>query len=600
MSDPQENFYHTFLRITGPSAQKRRGIIQVNLGNILKRDRSISENSQVKAATNLPRGERGYRIMSEMRSLVPGQTIQGEVVARSGNAVQISIAGDLLLSARLDQNVNILPGQSMSFEIMSNNGSVLSLSPLYANMANGETIAKALTEAGLMQTKENLEMVSMMMEEGMPIDRDSVLHMSRQLLDFPDREALTLIRMTRLNIPITEANIEQFEQYEAMNHQVVRSAETIMDEIPQLYEELVSEGKTDDAVDFLRSVMDILGENMVDSGVEETPVGENPPAAELTNPETVSVKNQENPKGEVTLPVEDAPVAAQTSEMEELPKEDLKDREGMAMLLRELGMDEDSAAAVQRGELPAKDVIEFARKAMEELAGGKVIKDRNQEEGSPLQRLLGDKGFQTMLKEELMKQWLLKPEQVAQGKEIEKLYERMREQTARMTEALEHVGKADSALGRSVQNLQNNVDFMNQLNHVFTYVQLPLKMTGNNAHGDLYIYTNKKSLAAKDGNVSAVLHLDMEHLGMVDVYVTMKNNKVGTNFTLEDDAALDLVAEHIDILEKRLADRGYELNAKMSRKEPGAEGESGSVMQTMLEQSKNISVLSHTSFDMRA
>ena len=51
---------------------------------------------------------------------------------------------------------------------------------------------------------------------------------------------------------------------------------------------------------------------------------------------------------------------------------------------------------------------------------------------------------------------------------------------------------------------------------------------------------------------------------------------------------------------KRLADRGYELNAKMSRKEPGEDGESGSVMQTMLEQSKNISVLSHTSFDMRA
>lgn len=567
----------------------------MNLGNILKRDRNISENSQVKAAANLPRGERGYRIMSEMRSLVPGQTIQGEVVARSGNAVQISVAGELLLSARLDQNVNILPGQSMSFEIMSNNGSVLSLSPLYANMANGETIAKALTEAGLMQTKENLEMVSMMMEEGMPIDRESVLRMGRQLLDFPDQEALTLIRMTRLNIPITEANIEQFEQYEAMNHQVVRSAETIMDEIPQLYEELVSEGKMDDAVDFLRSVMDILGENIAGGG-EETTVGENPPAAELPNPETVPVEKQENLKGEVTLPT----VAAQTSETEELPKEVLKDREGMAMLLRELGMDEDSAAAVQRGELPAKDVIEFVRKAMEELAGGKVIKDRNPEEGSPLQRLLGDKGFQAMLKEELMKQWLLKPEQVAQGKEVEKLYERMREQTARMTEALEHVGKADSALGRSVQNLQNNVEFMNQLNHVFTYVQLPLKMTGNNAHGDLYIYTNKKSLAAKDGNVSAVLHLDMEHLGMVDVYVTMKNNKVGTNFTLEDDAALDLVAEHIDILEKRLADRGYELNAKMSRKEPGEDGESGSVMQTMLEQSKNISVLSHTSFDMRA
>ena len=44
--------------------------------------------------------------------------------------------------------------------------------------------------------------------------------------------------------------------------------------------------------------------------------------------------------------------------------------------------------------------------------------------------------------------------------------------------------------------------------------------------GELYVYTNKKNLADNDGNVSAFLHLDMDHLGPVDVYVAMQQQKV--------------------------------------------------------------------------
>lgn len=147
--------------------------------------------------------------------------------------------------------------------------------------------------------------------------------------------------------------------------------------------------------------------------------------------------------------------------------------------------------------------------------------------------------------------------------------------------------------------MQGNVDFMNQLNQMYTYVQLPLKMAGSNAHGDLYVYTNKKNLAARDGNVSALLHLDMEHLGAMDIYVAMQHNKVSTNFTLQDEGALDLIEQHIDLLNERLTKRGYDLKAQFQIKEKEAGQEEG-IMQTILSQGKNISVLSRTSFDMRA
>ena len=104
----------------------------------------------------------------------------------------------------------------------------------------------------------------------------------------------------------------------------------------------------------------------------------------------------------------------------------------------------------------------------------------------------------------------------------------------------------DSSLYQNVNRLSQNIDFMNQLNQTFTYIQVPLKLSGQNANGDLYVYTNKKNLAKKNGSVSAFLHLDMDHLGSVDVYVAMENQRVSTNFKVRDDSILDLIEANID------------------------------------------------------
>lgn len=256
-------------------------------------------------------------------------------------------------------------------------------------------------------------------------------------------------------------------------------------------------------------------------------------------------------------------------------------------------MAEQTAEQIKNGSLPPKEVLNLVKNLLPKAMRGEIPE-------KDVQRLLGGKEFQALLKEEIGRQWTIAPKDVADKKQVEQLYERIREQTARLSQALETAGKADTTAGRSVQNLQNNVDFMNQMNNLYAYVQLPLKMLGNEAHGDLYVYTNKKNLAAKDGQVSALLHLDMEHLGPLDVYVTMKDKQVATNFTVADEDVLSLIEANIDILNQRLTDRGYSLKTKMSVKENGEEEADASIMQTILHQQKNISVLSRTSFDMRA
>ncbi len=574
----------------------------MNLGNIFKRDsQSVRVNDNVKTAESMSKGERTYRVQSEIRNLAPGQTIQGTVVSRDGTSAQIALRQDMMISARIDQSINLVLGQNMSFEVKANSGSVLSLSPLYANMANEATIMRALNAAGLPETANNIEMVAVMMEEGMPIDKESLGNISRLLMEFPTQNPASLIQMTRLGIPVTESNIEQFEIYQNANHQLLGSAETIMSELPNIFHELLGEGKVSQAYAFYENVLDIFtgggaegellqkgdGNAALSGGIIETADG-----SVVVKDAQAAAAEIKNASGEAVLDMVGASknegVAGANSEQTPV----LTDKQWNALgnMLKELGIDENTAEQIKNGEMTSKEALALIRGLIPKAGA-------SEQHARMMERILDGKEFESLLKSEIGKQWLIEPKNVADPHKVEQLYERIREQSARLQEALQTSGKGDVPLAKSVQNIQSNVDFMNQMNHMFTYVQLPLKMIGNNAHGDLYVYTNKKNLAAKDGNVSALLHLDMEHLGALDVYVTMQQNKVNTNFTLQDESALDLIEQHISLLDERLAKRGYNLKAQFYVKE---EEQDDSIMNIILKHEKNISVLSRTSFDMRA
>ena len=122
-------------------------------------------------------------------------------------------------------------------------------------------------------------------------------------------------------------------------------------------------------------------------------------------------------------------------------------------------------------------------------------------------------------------------------------------------------------LAKAAADVRGNVEFMNQINQAYTYLQLPLKMAGQNAHSDLYVYTNKKNLQDKDGELTAFLHLDLEHLGSTDVSVRMKGKQVHTDFFLADDESYDLIFLHMDELEERLRNKGYSCTIQVQNKE---------------------------------
>ena len=168
---------------------------------------------------------------------------------------------------------------------------------------------------------------------------------------------------------------------------------------------------------------------------------------------------------------------------------------------------------------------------------------------SKLLKLLSSDEFSGLVKDNLSKQMLLKPEEAATSKNIDDLYSKILNNTDKALSVLESLNSKNAEIAEAANNIKENVQFMNELNHAVTYVQLPLLMNNKSAHGDLYVYTNKRSLKNNDGNISALLHLDMDNLGPMDIYVSLVNKtKLSTHFYLKDEETIDFIEKHIDYL----------------------------------------------------
>ena len=184
-----------------------------------------------------------------------------------------------------------------------------------------------------------------------------------------------------------------------------------------------------------------------------------------------------------------------------------------------------------------------------------------------LSEFVSGKNYRSLVRSVMEEQWLLRPQDLQSEHKVNELYSRLNSQLEQMENVLKNFGQQNSRLSDTAAGVRSNISFMNQINQTFAYVQLPLKLSGQNAHSDLYVYTGGRRAGNEEGEFTAFLHLDLEHLGSTDVSVRMRKKSVTTNFYLADDASYDLVMKHMDILEERLAKKGYSAKIQVNTQE---------------------------------
>lgn len=533
----------------------------------------ISQNyEQASVPENSAALEQGLKNgMNAVLGKLPGQAVSGEVLLRNGSDILIAIGKNQLLQAKLEGNMQVQLGQLMTFQIKNNSNSKVVLMPLFENTGMDPNVSKALQAAGLPENGVTAGMVKAMMQEGLPIDRQSLYQMNRLVGNYPQADIQTLVQMHRLSLPVTPENIFQFEAYKNYQHQLGESLTDIADAFTQSFAQITGSESWQEGIAFYKDVLSILSDSP-----EEAVIRTRDGSVQLKGEAAEAVKNGEIPEMMAKdIPQEEGQAALSGEELKELARQ-----------LKNAGAAEQFTKALAEGKMGGREILKEI---------GKMLSDETITNREDLFKTLEGREFKSLLKNEMSRQWMLQPEEVAKEHSVDKLYERLNSQMNRLSQALAQSGRGDTPLAKTVSNVNNNIDFMNQLNQMFTYVQLPLKMQGKNANGELFVYTNKKSLAKKDGSVSALLHLDMENLGSLDVHVSLTNQKVSTKFYLQDDSALDLIAQNIAMLNDRLEKRGYSMSAEFINRD-----ENTNVMDEILKQGKNISALTGYSFDARA
>lgn len=512
-------------------------------------------------------------LVASLRSLTKGNIFEGTVSSMKNGRVTLALSNGQQLSARMEGKVPLSIGQSMFFQVKSNDGTQIAIRPFVVD-GNGVnyTLMTALNVAGLAVDADHLSMVNRMMQEQMPIDRNSLQQMARLVSANPDIDVQTLVQLKKLGIPITPENAAQFENYLDDKQAITDQMEHFIDELPQALQ------GEDLPVDQMRGmgekILSVISENLPDvpeqaafSVVTADAAGEILSGDQLMQQETMedtAVSNTAGTEAGQTegttqmvldengqpvetsgVPVEELPVANQTPHTLGAVLSEEQRNNLNALLGKVLGTDSTSYT---------KDsgVVEVLKDLQQ------ILKDPLPVERESLGRLFASNEFQSLVKDTMEQQWMLTPEDLKEPDKIGKLYEKMEGQLTRLTEAMKASGQENANVTQLAADVRSNIEFMNQVNQAYTYVQIPLKMSGQNASGQLYVYTNKKALAEGDKELTAFLHLDMDHLGSTDVSVKMLNHKVNTKFYLENDGAYELLMANIPILEEKLAKKGYQ------------------------------------------
>lgn len=567
-------------------------------------------NRNVTAGSENLTGVKGVeQLVSSLKELKVGNVFEGTVNAMKNGQVTLGLSNGQTILARLDGKLSLTVGESMFFQVKMNDGTQIAIRPFSGtgNAAN-PTLLNALFAAGLPANEKNLNMVDAMMREQMSIDKQSLNEMMKAVLSNEKVPVATIVQMTKLHLPISPEMAAQFENYQNDSHAILNEIDTMIADLPGIFEEETLSQKQ--IVNLNHGLLDVIGNgeilqetgnmdaqktaNMVSHAGQETPGDGTMNLQELPDsvPQSAEEVFAKDTLGSLLSPEQAETLTRQLQEIpevalnghlftQEMQEEEIVPKLNLhlsaAQFLKEV--DENLMQAVKSGTLSTPDVFG-------ETADG------------PAGKLLSSKTYAAVLKNVLEQQWLLKPENLKEKEKISELYERLDHQMEKIEQVLKESGIQRTSLSETMNDIRSNIEFMNQINQTYTYVQMPLKLANQNANGELYVYTNKKSLHDPESELSAFLHLELDHLGTTDVSIKMrpKTKEVSTNFYLDDDEAYRLIAQNMPILEDRLTRKGYHCTMTVTK----GEKDVNFVDDFLKKDQRSVGTLHRYSFDVRA
>ncbi len=544
-------------------------------------------------------------VLEMIDNLSVGDTILGKVTAQTDKSISILTQGGVTINAQNSSSVNFEKGSLILFEIQKVSGRDISIRPLYQNTNLQNTAQSALKQAGLPINERSLEMTARNMEYGNPIDRNSLIEAYRDVALFPEASVKSIVDLKQMDIPINDANLSQYKAYMNMENSVSEAFSKISDSLiddvikgllvtDESAEQLGFEALKNPMFDALSNLTDSLSEVL--SGNQKIDVSKDISALisdakelniTLNNTETL-LSSLDEGKGSVG-DVLKAFVSDITSESSFVTANEVQTEENA----ENSGNMNVSVEAKEALSVPEKEIgalIKNENTAVNDNPAENNIRDVL----GDISRLFEKDSVKDLFNKVFSSNWSLDVDKLKDKAEVKHLYEKLFNDTRNLLNAINESAEKFTGAKEGINNLRENIEFINDLNHYVPYIQIPFHNDENSANSELYVFKNRKNLASSDGELSAFIHLDMSNLGPTDVLVKMRDMHITTNFTMKDEDTLIFIEHHLDYLDKRLNEKGYSFEASVSTKKDEI-----SPITRMLAENERHLLFSDTSFDAR-
>lgn len=496
-----------------------------------------------------------------------GTVFDGKIQDILGDIVKINVGDGQILTALMENGVDFNIGEKVAFLVKSNDGGKIVLKSLFDANVPKETILNSLDAAGMVGNEKNISIVKEMMSYGMPIDKNSLNTMERLVNSFEGADVETIVSMKSHNIPLNQENINQFQSYKSYENKITEAIDNLSKNILNLVNENtnLSEKVVNDIITSLSNDLAMNLGNTSNADVLNNEITNNLKDVNLVehlNNEALSNVKGENPIETLNNIKEAVPLEIFNSTKSEVPVESLSNVNNEVPAERLNNVSNEVPAErlnSVNNEVPTERLNSVNSEVPVEVLNN--LKNQNLVIPNINQETLVLK-LKELVKN-IKSKWILDIDNLVQKDSeevkdiIKRTYESMLKGSEKIMEALKNSGMEKTELFKSAENIKSNIQFMNDLNPIASYIQVPFKTFDGEGNGELYVYNRKQKKSLKDGPLTAFLHLDMEHLGATDVKISLEKEQLTTVFTLEDVVSQNIVEEHLPQLKERLEKLGF-------------------------------------------
>lgn len=543
-------------------------------------ENNVSEQIRTRQGADVEQSAVG-KLSADISALKEGEVFRGEILDIVGDKVTISLEDQAKLMARLQAGVELGVGDRLLFSVKENTANQVVIKPVFDSLYSAQTqvLEKALDLAGLSPTEKNFTVAKELMDAGMPVDKSSMVTILSQSMRFEGTSLQTLVSMNKLQIPVTAENITQFGRYENLQHSltgdIAATAESVADfasafpqgtdgqtvlQIAGTISELFAPQTESMDAEQGQSAIANMTENMTDTAESDIP---HDMASDTEDAAHIMKNTMTSGQPAITETV--------TGTNDRIMNKMIASFVGKA----ETNLSEEQfqtiAKALTQAGVPETEVSRLFQNASSE---GNLFQNmlHTLQTGSlpdaVMQNLFQDASLKDLMSEIVKKAFSVDPKKMKDPKEIDDLYETILKNTKSFEDAVASHGGNTKGFQQSFQNMRQNMQFMEQLNHQMIYAQMPVRLSNKQTNSELYVYADKRKLQQKKDGISVMLHLDMDHLGATDVKVTLTGSNVHARFYLNDQDSVDIVADNMNTLAKQLADRGFSLTNEVVKRQP--------------------------------